>query len=249
MLVGGWEIGITKLINNTIVNNLNYSPGGCGFYFFSSSVKMRNNIVFGNNWDDNWYEPIQVYSPLPIKANFSYSCNPDDPEYYEGEGNIQDDPLFVNPTAGAGPDYDGSDADWSLQNSSPCVNTGTPDTTGLNLPEFDIAGNPRLYGIRVDMGAYENQVVVGLPKNPLVNSKIEIVPNPFKDRFSINLFGENKISRISVLNQSGITIRNMEQLPTDGFMVIDLNGYTSGLYLVVVEYNDGTRRIEKVLKK
>jgi len=99
------------------------------------------------------------------------------------------------------------------------------------------------------MGAYENQVVVGLPKNPFVNSRIEIIPNPFKDSFSINLFGENKINRISVMNHSGITIRNMEQLPTDGFMVIDLNSYTSGLYLVVVEYNDGTRKVEKVLKQ
>jgi hypothetical protein len=249
MLVCGWSNSISKLFNNTIVNNLHYSPHGCGFYFFSRFAIMRNNIVYGNDFDDNFTDPIQIYTPDTFKANFSYGCNPDEPLYYEGEGNIHDDPMFVNPTAGAGPDYDGSAADWSLQNSSPCVNTGTPDTTGLYLPEFDIAGNPRLYGIRIDMGAYENQVVVGLPKNPLVNSKIEIIPNPFKDRFSINLFGENKISRISVLNQSGITIRKMEQLPTDGFMLIDLNGYTSGLYLVVVEYADGTRKVEKVLKK
>ncbi len=250
MLVGGWSVGITKIINNTVVNNLNYSPGGCGFYFFSSTVMMRNNIVFGNNWDDDWHEPIQVYSPLDIKADFAYSCNPDSPDYYEGEGNIHDDPIFVNPTEGVGPDYDGSVADWSLQNSSPCVNTGTPDTTGLILPEFDIAGNPRIYGNRIDMGAYENQVVVvGLPKNPLVNSTIEIMPNPFKDSFSINLFGENKINGISVMNQSGITLSYTKHFPTNGFMLINLNGYTSVLYLVVVEYTDGTRRVEKVLKQ
>ena len=75
------------------------------------------------------------------------------------------------------------------------------------------------------------------------------MPNPFKDSFSIDLFGENKINRISLMNQSGITIRNMEQVPKDGFMLIDLNGYTSGLYLVVVDYADGTRRVEKVLKQ
>jgi hypothetical protein len=246
-IVNGHGNAISKYNNNIVVNNMSYDHIGCGMIYSSIFMKMRNNIIWGNDKIPSWpWDPIQLYCTDSTIADFTYMCNPDG---YPGEGNIIDNPQFVNPTEGAGLDYDGSAADWSLQNSSPCVNTGTPDTTGLNLPEFDIAGNPRLYGIRVDMGAYENQVVVGLPKNPLVNSKIEIVPNPFKDRFSINLFGENKISRISVLNQSGITIRNMEQLPTDGFMVIDLNGYTSGLYLVVVEYNDGTRRIEKVLKK
>jgi hypothetical protein len=247
MIAGGWSTSISKLINNTIVNNLSYNFIS-GIEFFSPYNEMRNNIIYGNGGSPGWPDAVQVYTAFGNLADFSYGCNPDEPLYYEGEGNIHDDPMFVNPTAGAGPDYDGSAADWSLQNSSPCVNTGTPDTTGLNLPELDIAGNPRLYGIRIDMGAYENQEVVGLPKNPLVNSKLEIIPNPFKDSFSINLFGENKINRISVLNQSGITIRNMEQLPTDGFMLIDLNGYPSGLYLVVVEYEDGTRRVEKVLK-
>jgi hypothetical protein len=243
-IFNGHSFSISKYINNTITNNMSYDHIGCGIGLNSDEIKMRNNIVWGNDTSPGWpFDPIQVY---PITANFNYGCNPDG---YPGEGNITDNPLFVNPTEGAGPDYDGSAADWSLQNSSPCVNTGTPDTTGLNLPEFDIAGNPRLYGIRVDMGAYENQVVVGLPKNPLVNSKSEIVPNPFKDRFSINLFGENKISRISVLNQSGISLSDTKHFPTDGFMFIDLNGYPSGLYLVVVEYEEGTRRVEKVLKQ
>jgi hypothetical protein len=245
-MMNGHGNAISKYVNNTVVNNMAYSHTGCGI-ICNIHLHMKNNIFWGNDKIPSWpYDPIQVYSFDQTIIDFSYTCNQD---VYPGEGNITDYPQFVNPTEGAGLDYDGSAADWSLQNSSPCVNTGTPDTTGLNLPEFDIAGNPRLYGIRVDMGAYENQVVVGLPKNPLVNSKIEIIPNPFKDSFSINLFGENKMNRISVLNQSGITISETKHFPVEGFMLIDLNGYTSGLYLVVVEYNDGTRRVEKVLKQ
>jgi hypothetical protein len=245
-MMNGHRNAISKYVNNTVVNNMAYSHTGCGI-ICNKHLHMKNNIFWGNDRIPSWpIEPIQVYSFDQNVIDFTNTCNQD---VYPGEGNITDNPQFVNPTEGAGLDYDGSSADWSLQNSSPCVNTGTPDTTGLNLAEFDIAGNPRLYGIRIYMGAYENQVVVGLPNNPLVNSKIEIIPNPFKDSFSINMYGENKINRISVLNQSGITIRNMEQLQTDGFMLIDLNDYTSGLYLVVVEYNDGTRKVEKVLKQ
>jgi len=245
-MMNGHGNSISKYVNNTVVNNMAYSHTGCGM-ICNKLLHMKNNIFWGNDKIPSWpIDPIQVYSFDQTIIDFKYTCNQD---VYPGEGNITDYPQFTNPTEGAGLDYDGMEADWSLLDGSPCVNTGTPDTTGLYLPENDLAGNPRLFGIRVDMGAYENQVVVGLPKNPLANSKTAIMPNPFKDSFSIDLFGENKINRISLMNQSGITIRNMEQVPTDGFMLIDLNGYTSGLYLVVVDYADGTRRVEKVLKQ
>jgi hypothetical protein len=38
---------------------------------------------------------------------------------------------------------------------SPCVNAGTPDTTGLGLGDTDIAGNPRIVGSAIDLGAFE----------------------------------------------------------------------------------------------
>jgi len=48
---------------------------------------------------------------------------------------------------------------FSLKETSPCINTGNPDTTGLNLPVLDLAGNPRIYEDHiVDIGAYEAQV-------------------------------------------------------------------------------------------
>jgi predicted outer membrane repeat protein len=234
----------THIVFNNIIANNFYVRGIPGVFNFSRDLHFYNNIMWDNLSDTIGDNDMAIIGMLPdVQYCLVWQGRID------GTNILTDDPLFVNPAPGYGMESNGWEYDWSLSNASPAVNAGTPDTTGLNLPEFDIAGNPRFYGIRIDMGAYENQVVVGLPKNPLVNSKIEIIPNPFKDSFSINLFGENKISRISVLNQSGITIRKMEQLPTDGFMLIDLNGYTSGLYLVVVEYADGTRKVEKVLKQ
>jgi hypothetical protein len=48
-------------------------------------------------------------------------------------------------------------ADLSLARNSLAINHGSPDTNGLFLPETDMAGNPRIYGDRIDMGAYEFQ--------------------------------------------------------------------------------------------
>ncbi|MEI7726075.1 MAG: right-handed parallel beta-helix repeat-containing protein, partial [Bacteroidota bacterium] len=49
---------------------------------------------------------------------------------------------------------------YSLQPSSPCINTGNPDMTGMNIPSLDLAGNPRICPfcwVRIDQGAYEYQ--------------------------------------------------------------------------------------------
>jgi hypothetical protein len=58
-----------------------------------------------------------------------------------GEGNISNNPQFF------------SSSDFHLNEISPCIDAGT------NLPYVyttkDLDGNPRLYGDRVDMGAYE----------------------------------------------------------------------------------------------
>ena len=205
LLVDVWYNGNTKLINNTIVNNLGYDPVG-GIYFFSKRVIMRNNIVYGNEFFQTWHEPIQVFNPYPNgdKADFAYSCNPDEPIYYEGEGNITSDPLFVNPTAGAGPEYDGLSADWSLQSNSPCINSGTPDTTGLLLPELDLADNPRIFGNRIDMGAYENQHVwVKINDSPAFADQIKVYPNPGTNRIMVQLSENTQEAWIELLDGTG----------------------------------------------
>lgn len=63
-----------------------------------------------------------------------------------GDGNIDADPLFVDPANG----------DYRLQENSPCVNAGNPDSLMETFEfETDRDGNPRIAGDRVDMGAYE----------------------------------------------------------------------------------------------
>ena len=65
---------------------------------------------------------------------------------WEGEGNIDADPLFVDPENG----------DFHLTVDSPCIDAGTLE----GAPEFDFEGDPRPQGDGVDMGADEYSDVV-----------------------------------------------------------------------------------------
>ena len=71
-----------------------------------------------------------------------------------GPGNIDADPCFVQLPHWDANDYFWTDGDYHLLLNSPCIDRGDPNfdaTPG----ETDIDGEPRVMGVRVDMGAYE----------------------------------------------------------------------------------------------
>jgi parallel beta-helix repeat protein/predicted outer membrane repeat protein len=77
-----------------------------------------------------------------------------------GEGNIQDDPLFVDPY---GPDGDANtwaDNDYHISDDSPCVEGGDPNS-GTYLGEMDFELERRFMGKIVDIGADESSSQYG----------------------------------------------------------------------------------------
>jgi predicted outer membrane repeat protein len=176
-----------NLINVTLSNNTANEGGGiyCGD---SSEPELVNCILWNNS-------PEEIFiSSSSLTATYS-----DIQGGWAGEGNIDQDPLFVG--TGGYP--------FMLQDLSPCVNAGIPDTTGLNLPEFDLAGNPRVYGGRIDMGAYENQnVIVGANEDliPLVTKLNQNYPNPFNPSTTISF----QLSEVSDQEDIELVIYNIK---------------------------------------
>lgn len=116
------------------------------FVTAASPEEMRNNDIYvSTNCAKVYYyvdqtdvsttTPIASFSDLGSDAIF----RPDDPTVFSG--NISADPLFTDDVAG----------DYTLQSTSPCVDTGLEFETGWT----DIAGTARPQGDGVDMGAWE----------------------------------------------------------------------------------------------
>jgi parallel beta-helix repeat protein len=125
------------LINNTVVDcgiglrllhleRAGCDPGG-------GKGTARNCVV----WDCS--RPISLEDGSTITVAYSNLCGT---SVWEGEGNINADPLFV----------DAANRDFHLTQLSPCIDTGIAD----RAPADDFDGKPRPRGGGFDMGAFES---------------------------------------------------------------------------------------------
>jgi len=151
-----------------------------------------------------------------------------------GDGNIDCDPLF----AGTG------DHPFSLEDGSACINSGTPDTSGLNLPAFDLAGYDRVYGSRIEMGAYENQsVAVGTGDiSSLSLAQLKVYPNPCSGvahlQYSNSELRTLNFELYSVNGKRVKTLLNALQQPGEYELEFDVSGLPIGLYFVSMQSGD-----------
>jgi hypothetical protein len=169
----------SPIVTSCIFNSNKAAKGG-GMYNSANCNPVITNCTFADNiateegggiWNDPGDEPFASDNPAaptitscilwgntaPAGSQIhcgwptvTYSCVQDG---WPGEGNIEDDPNFVDPD---GPDNDPNtwaDNDYHLSQFSPCIDTGDPGELGTD--QFDIDGEPRVMRGRVDMGADE----------------------------------------------------------------------------------------------
>jgi len=214
-----------ELINNTIANNEATGVNAYPFFILTSDPIIKNCIISDNNSIFFASGTIDV----------TYTCISGG---YEGTGNIDEDPLFVAPTAGEGTGYDGLAASWWLQEGSLCIDAGDPDAMYNDID-----------GTRNDMGAYggPNGLEPTDSEDNTVNvvavNSISVYPNPFNPTANIALsINENDILQpvsVEIFNIKGQlvkTIVNNEVVQNTNFIWNgkDNNGNStsSGMYFV-----------------
>jgi len=153
------ETKTVSLINNTIVNNASVCLfGGDGI----AQLTATNNILY-NNGGSEALAGTATYNAIQAAE-------------VTGTGNIaltatdNSQTVFIAPSTVLGKSTDASVelANWSLGSASLCKDAGT----GSGFGTTDIAGNNRVTGTAIDMGAYESSVSTALNTQ---NSKLSTV--------------------------------------------------------------------------
>lgn len=140
------------IVNATITNNTSQS-NKTGIYNGGNSIHLKNSILWGNTANNHYVSSNIKYYNCLIQGSAD-SQNPTMDTYSDDMGgNLDADPLFTNPASG----------DFTLQQGSPAMESGNTGYYTNAATAKDIAGNPRITGVAIDMGVYEHT-------NPLIYS-------------------------------------------------------------------------------
>lgn len=208
----------TYFINSTIAEN-HWSTGYGGAINIGEDAKVTFiNSIISNEAGLNF---MLSNNPLPSNLQFlnclvGPSVNPEDTILNLGPNNsiewfgtnLSSDPGF----------YAWSDDNpYTLGQDSPCIDAGTTDFSIFNIPDwyefppYDLAGNPRIYGDQVDLGAYEWQGQTDIEDLVMVPVfSMSNYPNPYNPVTSIKYdLAENSLVRMDIYNVRGQLVKTL----------------------------------------
>jgi len=221
--IGCWEYANPTLINNTIVGNAAISEGG-GIYCVSTSEPIVVNDIL---WDNT---PEQICPSSGSNPEVTYS---DVQNGWEGQGNIDEDPIFVDPIMG----------DFHLQGNSPCIDAGDPNSP-LD-PDSTIA----------DIGAYyyDQSTSIGHGNERLQPATYHLFPNfpnPFNPTttlsFALPRASMVELAVYNVMGQRIATLVNGWQEAGMQRVTFDGSKLASGMYFCQLSVGD-YRLVQKAI--
>ncbi|HHE38195.1 MAG TPA: T9SS type A sorting domain-containing protein [Candidatus Cloacimonetes bacterium] len=243
-------------LNNTIANNL--CDTGM-IFIFSSAPVFKNSIIINSG------EMFNLINGTPVVV---YSCITGG---YGGLGNIDADPMFVNPSDGDGPDFDGLSALWHLQEDSPCIDAGHPSSTYNDVEDPENPGYalyPAMGTLTNDIGAFGGDGFadfVGIEGNDEINesivqNRINVYPNPFNPftNISLRLNSQDRQLPVSlgVYNIKGQLVKSIINKETVTNYVYRWNGKdnsnkttSSGIYFIKLKTNSSVALRKIILMK
>jgi hypothetical protein len=254
------EYATVNLINSTITGNSGY-VGGAVSVAYGSTLNVYNSILYDNLprqiMLDGRYQPNQLtvdyslveggYWNLGLLGNNTIDW---------GINNLDTNPLFL----GEG------DYPFALSANSPAINAGTLNLPeGVMLPDRDLAGNPRIVGSSIDMGAYEYQgdsYQEPTLLKPPEQSAIKNYPNPFRisnlernvsTTIELELAQSGQV-KVEIFNAKGQKVTTLlDAFLSPGKYEAIWNGrdsnnqrIASGIYFCKMERNDEVELVKKM---
>ncbi len=252
------------IVNSTFVNNTceNSQKGANIGVTYSTNLTFYNSIMYGNNSLEFYMSNVQYYDTNYLSIYHSVveggeegiAMLGDNNALYYDTTNLDTDPLF----------YGGEEFPYNLSAESPCIDAGTLDLPQFildNMPDTDLAGNPRIFNGKIDMGAYEWNPTVDVKEIP--NSKRQIptltaAPNPFTDQTLISAKWDTP-ARVNILiyNSKGLLVKTLQsssqpagscQLIWDGTNQI-ATPLPAGTYIIILTVNGKETGSVKVVKR
>lgn len=223
-------------------------------------INIVNNIIYGNNTDYSLLitgaDYINVHHNI-IENGFDGLFGSAPQLIWDYDTVYDLDPIYLYE-----PDYF-----HQLHFSSPAIEMGTLDLPeGIVLPEYDLAGNDRIMGYAIDLGAYEF-IPWGVDNDeilPSVANDLIIYPNPFvlgKSRSNEIKFLWNSESVISdpefdIYNIKGQKVKSLtecNEIQTGRFEaswdMTDINGAEvgTGIYFICLKTFGNVLEISKFI--
>lgn len=215
---------------------------------YAGASILGNSNIANCIFDNNTSRQVCLNTRMPDNAHGQVALYNNCIRDFPGSVYASEDVFFNLYNIGWNPCFLGTNwadpLNYRLDNSSFCINAGTQDTTGLNIPTFDLLGNPRIFNNRIDIGCYEWNGTEIQDENispMLITSGLNISPNPFINHTLIRYeLDKSSYASVAVYNTKGQLIRNIvNELQTKGIQVTawdgrDTNGKlcSSGIYLI-----------------
>ena len=127
--------------------------------------------------------------------------------------------------------------------TSACINAG--DATNTSAYSVDYAGNPRITGPAIDIGAYEYTSVIHGAATPVIQMEndIDVYPNPASNVLFVSLPGAT--GSIMIMDAAGkeLVVKKVAGKVT----YFDLKDFAAGIYVVAWQDDNHIKNTRKIV--